>query len=175
MSEWLTKRLFFSLSVQALGSGEVSVLFCNEDEAKAFAEGEREGDGGEGEDAYGNVGAEISRCLRVLRRYAATVVVSLGARGCVALSRENRERELVARAGAPEIPVLDTTGAGDFFTAGFLHARLRGGDLQECCREACVAGAAACLQVGTDVHKAELETFIASQSQQQRQPENRNL
>mmetsp|Transcript_1795 Transcript_1795/g.4148 ORF Transcript_1795/g.4148 Transcript_1795/m.4148 type:complete len:415 (-) Transcript_1795:30-1274(-) len=147
---------------KALVSGGVNVLFCNEEEAKAFAEEEAEEaeiSAQEG-DAYANVGPQVSHCLRVLRRYAETVVVSLGPQGCVALSREGREFDLVARAAAPKIPVLDTTGAGDFFTAGFLHARLSGRTLQESCADACIAGAAACLQVGTDINSETLHAFI---------------
>ena len=33
---------------------------------------------------------------------------------------------------------------------GFLHAYLKGRGIQEACEAACRAGAAACLQVGTD-------------------------
>jgi len=70
----------------------VDILFCNKDEAEAFV-GERD--------------------LEVLSRLASVVVVSLGAEGCMAMHGGK-----TYRAPAPEIKVVDTTGAGDFFTAG---------------------------------------------------------
>jgi sugar/nucleoside kinase (ribokinase family) len=68
--------------------------------------------------------------------------------------------------------VVDTTGAGDFFTAGFIHEHLRGkehqstvaleGFMESCCKVACNAGAAACLQYGTNIDQA---TFNALMNQ----------
>lgn len=39
--------------------------------------------------------------------------------------------------------VVDTVGAGDHFTAGFLHSWLQRGSLQACASAACAAGTAA--------------------------------
>jgi len=116
----------------------VDILFCNEDEADAF------------------VGPDGDK-VEVLGPLAQIVVVSLGARGCMAIHEGK-----VTRAGAPDIRVVDTTGAGDFFTAGFLCSRLRGGSLEESCRVACLSGAAACLQLGTDISLEELKEFVSS-------------
>jgi hypothetical protein len=49
------------------------------------------------------------------------VVVSMGPRGCVARTRAGE----AGRSGAPDVRVVDTIGAGDAFTAGYLFAHLR--------------------------------------------------
>ena len=68
--------------------------------------------------------------------HCAVAVVSLGARGCVAKSRAGD------RGVAPgvRVPVVDTTGAGDSFTAGFLAAYLQGARLQACASCGCAVG-----------------------------------
>ncbi|MCQ4041641.1 carbohydrate kinase family protein [Streptantibioticus rubrisoli] len=73
-----------------------------------------------------------------------TVVVTLGAQGA-----------LVARRGAPTVRVppvpstpVDTTGAGDAFTGGFLAALLHGADPVEAAAAGCRTGAQAVATVG---------------------------
>jgi sugar/nucleoside kinase (ribokinase family) len=56
-----------------------------------------------------------------------TVVVKLGPEGAIARKGD----ETVRREGF-EVDVVDTTGAGDSFNAGFLHGYLAGMDLAEC-------------------------------------------
>ena len=129
-----------------LAANTVDLVFCNEDEALAYAGGVR-----------GDLGA-IEAAAEALAALARVVVVSLGARGCLAYQGE---RKRTARAKAPAITTVDTTGAGDFFTAGFLHSYLQGKGLSECCAVACRAGAAACLQIGTTVaDKASFERVV---------------
>ncbi|MFX8090399.1 PfkB family carbohydrate kinase, partial [Acinetobacter baumannii] len=57
---------------------------------------------------------------------AATLVVKVGARG--ALGIENGQR--ITHDTEPA-DIFDTIGAGDAFNAGYLSARLRGGNLAE--------------------------------------------
>jgi sugar/nucleoside kinase (ribokinase family) len=66
------------------------------------------------------------------------VVIKRGAAGCEAWQGEKR-----LRVAAPETPVIDTTGAGDAFVAGFLAARLQGLSIEDCLTRAVAAGAAA--------------------------------
>jgi sugar/nucleoside kinase (ribokinase family) len=62
----------------------------------------------------------------LLRHYDG-VVITTGADGCVLATRADRE-PVALRPDAPSPPVVDATGAGDAFAAGFLLAWLREGD-----------------------------------------------
>jgi sugar/nucleoside kinase (ribokinase family) len=64
------------------------------------------------------------------------VVLKLGAEGCRVESADLSER-------VPGLPaeVVDTTGAGDAFAAGFIAATLRGDDPVAACRAGNAAGA----------------------------------
>jgi sugar/nucleoside kinase (ribokinase family) len=64
------------------------------------------------------------------------VVVKRGARGARA-----RKGDRVVEAAAPEVGVVDATGAGDSFDAGFLAARLAGEPVQAALALACACGA----------------------------------
>lgn len=64
---------------------------------------------------------DASEAARRLRGRAATVVVTLGAAGAVAL-----EDEREVRAPAPAVHVADATGAGDLFVAAYVWADLAG-------------------------------------------------
>ena len=79
--------------------------------------------------------ADVEAALRRLAAGRTRVVAKLGARGCVTLDGGR----LVAAPAFPIEPV-DTTGAGDSFDAGFLHAWLRGLPLEECLRWGCACG-----------------------------------
>ncbi len=70
---------------------------------------------------------ETKPALEALQNGRTLVAAKLGARGAASLV----EGELVE---APPIPVkpVDTTGAGDSFNAGFLHAWLRGLPIKTC-------------------------------------------
>ena len=64
------------------------------------------------------------------------VVVKRGARGALA-----RKGDKVVEAAAPEVDVVDATGAGDSFDAGFLAARMAGEPLPAALALACACGA----------------------------------
>lgn len=82
----------------------VDYLFVNRDEAMLYAKARTFG-----------------RALERWRRAPRCVVVKLGASGSRAVGRA-----VNVRAAAVRVHVVDTTGAGDAFNAGFLVARLRG-------------------------------------------------
>jgi sugar/nucleoside kinase (ribokinase family) len=64
-----------------------------------------------------------------------TVVIKLGADGAIA-----RRGDQVARAEAIAVKVLDTTGAGDSFDAGFVYGCIKGLSLVECLECAAICG-----------------------------------
>ncbi len=81
--------------------------------------------------------------LRSVANARTLTVAKLGADGCMALQSGN----IVSIPAFPVAPV-DTTGAGDSFNAGFLHAWLRGAALPEAMRFAAACGALSTLAAG---------------------------
>lgn len=73
---------------------------------------------------------------------AASLVVKLGARGCMVLDGAiPATLELVPIHRGVEVEVLNVLGAGDAFAAGFLSGWLTGGDVERCCQLANLCGA----------------------------------
>lgn len=72
-------------------------------------------------------------------RTGAAVVVTLGARGALAAV----SGRIAGRVPAPAARAVDTTGAGDAFTGGFLAARLTGAGLADQLASGCAAAALA--------------------------------
>lgn len=65
----------------------------------------------------------------LLKEGASIVAVKLGSRGCYVT--DGRESHLIE---PYEVKVVDTTGAGDAFCAGFLYGLIKGNGLYECGR-----------------------------------------
>jgi sugar/nucleoside kinase (ribokinase family) len=103
-----------------IDSGLVDMLFGNEHEMRHLT-----GCG------------ELTDCLDALSAKVGTLVITRGAAGAVA----SEGGETVDIPAAPAKAVLDTTGAGDLFAAGFLAARLRGRALEVCLEAGAVAAA----------------------------------
>ncbi|MFF4607035.1 carbohydrate kinase family protein [Streptomyces sp. NPDC001339] len=95
-------------------------------------------------------GERIGSVMRDILRNgrAEAVVATAGAGGAYLLTPDDRTPRLVP-AAAPPGPVVDTNGAGDAFTSGFLYGRLAGRPFEDCARLAAVAGAHACTAAGT--------------------------
>jgi ribokinase len=72
------------------------------------------------------------------------VAVTHGAAGA-SLFEDGRE---IARAAAPQVEVIDSTGAGDAFTAALVVSLLEGRDRQEALERACAIGAEAATRLG---------------------------
>ena len=97
---------FFSLLINKY----VDIVFANEEEAKAFT------------------GKEPEEALDVIAKMCSIAIVKLGARG--SLIRKGTEEVHVHAVTVDR--VIDTTGAGDYFAAGFLYGLTCGYSLEKC-------------------------------------------
>lgn len=149
--------------LQILESGVVDLLFANEDEAQELmsiavdhhknihdrplttsapaaasdlAPAPAPADAEDEEAGEHFTRRDADRAMAWMLRYCRVATVSMGPRGCVTSNAEGH------RGVAPgiSVPVVDTTGAGDSFTAGFLHAYLSGATLQACASCGCAVG-----------------------------------
>jgi sugar/nucleoside kinase (ribokinase family) len=75
-----------------------------------------------------------------------TVVVKLGGEGAIAV-RDGA----IEHVTAPTVDVVDTTGAGDAFAAGFLYGHLRRWSLRRCLELGTVCGSIAVGRIGSSV------------------------
>ena len=71
----------------------------------------------------------VEEALACLAELAPLVLIKLGKDGVIA-----RQGKQVVRAPAIKVAVVDTTGAGDCFNAGFLYGYLNGKPLEACLR-----------------------------------------
>jgi sugar/nucleoside kinase (ribokinase family) len=79
----------------------------------------------------------INDCINLLDSKVATLIITRGADGALGIEG-GRKVEIEA---APVDHIIDTTGAGDLFAAGFIAARCRGRDLGSCLRAGAIAAA----------------------------------
>lgn len=82
--------------------------------------------------------------VAALRDECELAVITRGAQGCVVVTPD----ELIEVPAVPVERVIDTTGAGDLFAAGFLFGLTRGHDLFECGRFGALAAAEVISHVG---------------------------
>jgi sugar/nucleoside kinase (ribokinase family) len=108
----------------------VDILVANEDEAATFT-------GAKDEEA----------ALATLAELSELAVLKLGARG----SRIATGGEMVAVAPIGGDGVVDTTGAGDLWAAGFLHGLVQGLPLEVCGKLASACGYEVCRVMGASV------------------------
>ena len=76
-------------------------------------------------------------------RGAQSVIIKLGPKGCYALSES-----YTGVVPGQIVDVVDTTGAGDAFAAGFIAALSKGVDLKSACAAGNQAGARVCTKLG---------------------------
>ena len=97
---------FFKLLVNRY----VDIVFANEEEAKAFAE------------------SNIGQALDIISSLCSIAVIKLGSKGSVI-----KKGTEVVRLNTKKIDcVMDTTGAGDFYAAGFMFGLMNGYSLEKC-------------------------------------------
>ncbi|MXO65589.1 adenosine kinase [Altericroceibacterium endophyticum] len=105
---------------ELIDQGLIDILFANHHELAALT----------GKDDFDDGLAELAKKVP-------TVVVTRSAEGAVAV--KNGERAEVP--AEPIAKVVDTTGAGDLFAAGFLKGHVKGDDLGTCLRMGAIAAA----------------------------------
>jgi adenosine kinase len=81
--------------------------------------------------------ADFDTAVKALRAEARLAVITRSEKGCVVVSKE----ETVAVPAEPIEKVVDATGAGDLFAAGFLFGQARGRDLRTSARLGAIAAA----------------------------------
>ena len=113
-------------------------------------------------DPFGEEGADDEEVLAwaIQKRDAhdVNVIVTRGPRGCVAAARTGETHMVPAY---PLELVVDSTGSGDAFRAGYLYGRLQGWDLRRCLQFASAAAHFNCGAMGGCGGIAPLETILA--------------
>ncbi len=99
---------------------DVNILFANEDEAKALFQTE-----------------DFDSVVAAAKAWGGIAAITRSAKGCV-IVEEGQCHEISA---APVAQVVDTTGAGDQFAAGFLFGITHGKGLADCGRLGALAAA----------------------------------
>lgn len=92
--------------------GSVDLVFCNESELRSLYQT-----------------ADFDTALRALAAEGVHAVVTRGEAGCVATAPNTAPESVPAR---PVDQVVDTTGAGDLFAAGYLAGLARGESVRRC-------------------------------------------
>jgi sugar/nucleoside kinase (ribokinase family) len=101
--------------------------------------------------------ADIEAALERLARQTTLVAAKLGAQGAI-----GRAGDATARAPALPLDVVDTTGAGDSFDAGFIYGYLAGWDLARTLRLGCVCGSLSTRAAGGTAAQATLAEALAA-------------
>ena len=104
-----------------LDSGAIDMLFANDAEIRSLAESD-----------------DRDSAIAAIRGKVPLLVVTCGADGAMAVEGDQEARVPIARIGKG---VVDTTGAGDMFAAGFLVAQARGMSLGDSLRIGSLAAA----------------------------------
>jgi len=122
----------------------VDMVFANEEEAEAYA---------------GT--SDQKRCLDLLGRCCSIAVIKYGAQGAV-IGNGGQTCRVKA---APAQRVIDTTGAGDMWAAGFLYGMGRGRTLQQCGEYASLLGAAVVQHEGAALPETLWDNLLAKMHQ----------
>ena len=112
---------------RSLVRDDVDLLFGNHDELIALYETET-----------------FDEAVAAVRAECDLAAITIGAEGCIIVT----ESDLIRVPAEPVSAVIDTTGAGDLFAAGFLHGLTTGRDLYACGRLGSIAAAEVISHVG---------------------------
>ena len=112
---------------RAFVADEVDILFGNRDELLSLYET-----------------TSFDEAVSAVRAECALTVCTIGAEGCLVIN----EHEVLHVPARPVDRVLDTTGAGDLFAAGFLYGFTRQASLAECAGFGAIAAAEVISHVG---------------------------
>jgi sugar/nucleoside kinase (ribokinase family) len=116
---------FFKLLVNRY----VDIVFANKEEAKAFT------------------GMDISKAVDAISSVCSIAVVKLGSKGSVI----KKGTEVVRLESKKIENVIDTTGAGDFYAAGFMYGLMNGWSLEKCGRIGTILASEVIQVVGTSL------------------------
>lgn len=130
--------------IYALVRDYVDIVFANEEEATAFS-GEKD--------------PNIS--LQHLGELTDIAVVKVGKRGAQAQQNFSDHNEFSFAPGFRRT-VVDTTAAGDFFAAGFLHGLIHGKDVRTCLHYGNCTAAEVIQVMGTQVSAEQLRASLTS-------------
>jgi sugar/nucleoside kinase (ribokinase family) len=123
-----------------IAAGEIDILFANEHELAALTGRE-----------------DFHEGIAALRDSVPVLVVTRSEKGAVAVAGA----EQAEVAAEPVERVVDTTGAGDLFAAGFLFGHVRGRPLGECLKLGAICAAEVISHYGARP-EADLRTLVAS-------------
>lgn len=115
----------------------VDVLFANIDESQALTNK-----------------TPLESCEE-LKKFCSVAVVSLGKEGGFIGSKNE-----IIKYDALTVEALDTTGAGDYFAAGFLHGFLNKQSLDECGRFGAILGSEIVQVEGTELSEADWKRIL---------------
>jgi sugar/nucleoside kinase (ribokinase family) len=113
--------------LELIKSGTVDLVFANESELKSLYET-----------------ADFDTAAKFLRHDAKLAVVTRSEKGCVVINRD----ETIEVPAAPIDKLVDATGAGDLFAAGFLFGLARGRDHKTAARLGALAAAEVIQHIG---------------------------
>jgi len=124
----------------------VDLVFCNEDEAATLMQEEEFIGSGSGCPDH-----VILKAVSFLSQRCKVVTISRGKWGCVTYEAPGSD---IVKVPAGEVSVVDTTGAGDLFTSGFLSAYLEGESIESCGQRGCYMGSKVVQHLGAELPKS---------------------
>lgn len=109
------------------------------------------------DEAWALLGLPPEKSCHTLKDLCKVAVVLFGEGGCWV----GHEGKVIHGKPFPAHPI-DTTGAGDLFSSGFLHAYLKGWSLEECARLGNLAGSAVVQVLGAEIPPVAWERIKSS-------------